>query len=85
MSCGVIYLDQKPKSFQRLYPDYKFSFEKKLKDKTKCSHKEFEEYRGQKFCKECGDILSGELCFARGCIRYHKPKGKICMESKQNL
>lgn len=48
--------------------------------KTKCNHKEWEEHKGEKFCKKCGDILSSEICKAPGCMRYGKPKGIICIE-----
>ena len=48
--------------------------------RVKCVHKELEEYKDNKFCKECGDISTGELCLASYCMRYRKPKHKICIE-----
>ena len=51
------------------------------KEVSNCFHKKgWEEYRGHKFCKECGDIKIEALCGAIGCIRYLKPRGKICIE-----
>lgn len=71
MSCRAITLDQKPKSFQKLYPNYKFSFEKEVKGR----------------CKQCGHLNSlhapywngkGWHCRVDNCSNWNlckKPKG----------
>ena len=50
------------------------------KEVFNCFHKKgWEEYKGNRFCKECGDVETGELCGSFGCIRFASPKGKICI------
>ena len=53
---------------------------KEVKTEPKCEHNEWEEYKGNKFCKKCGDVLSGEICNAPNCINFGKPLHKICVE-----